>query len=196
MASVLRTFAKICLDANPDRDRRTASNMRKITFIIFTLTTGLLLNCSNDRSSDKSKGLNQTSVESYNEGDFNGTPFADTCICDFHDFGEYKISDDNYNIYKRGKGWNPNYYSCSWTWGEDISNIIPDDSTIRVMKIHLLDLDKFNIPTDLSEFGTDSIKNYVIATYTWRKGSEQGDRCVFDPFKTGKYPKPPQWTED
>lgn len=164
-------------------------------YIILILTTGLLLSCGDDKTTDDSKTLSPKPVESYAEGDFDGPPFADTCLCDFHEFGDYKISENNYNIYKRGKGWNPKYYSCSWTWGEDIANIFPEDTNILVMKIHLLDLDNFTIPTNSTEFGSDSIKKYVIATYTWIKGPKEGG-CIFDPYKTGKYPKPPQWTED
>ena len=83
------------------------------SYIILLITSGLLFSCCGDKPSDESKTLSQTPVESYSEDDFAGPPFSDTCLCDFDEFGDYKISLDNYNIYKRGKGWNPNYYSCS-----------------------------------------------------------------------------------
>ncbi len=169
--------------------------MKTISFISLILAAGLFFSCGDDKHADESKAQIQAPVEISAEDNFPGPPFDDTCLCDFHEFGDYKISSDNYNIYKRGKGWNPSYYSCSWVWGEDIANISPEDTTITIMKIHLLDLDNFTIPTDSTEFGADSIRNFVIATLTRDRVSGY-EKCVFDPYKTGKYPKPPQWTEE
>jgi len=150
-----------------------------------------LSSCSTDTPE---KEILNTGTVSQQEDDSEGPPFKHECLCDFKEFGSYKISDEDYNIYLRGKNWDPKLYSCSWIWGEDINNIFPEDSMVRLMKIHLLDLDHFNIPDNGTEYGNDSIKKYVIAVYTSRTGAKN-DNCVFDPYKTGKYPKPEQWTE-
>ena len=125
--------------------------------------------------------------------DSGGPPFRNNCLCSFQNFGSYKISNDNYNIYYSGKGWNPNLHSCSWAWGEDVYNEIPNDTNVTVLKIHLLDLDNFSLPTNKTEYGNDTIKKYVIAIFTHniKKGK---DTCfsIFDPYKTGKYKNPIQ----
>lgn len=159
------------------------------------LASLIVFSCSNPKVESKETTKDSTELKpavefehSSEESDF-GPPFNDTCLCNFKDFGEYKISNDNYNIYLSGKGWNPKFYSCSWPWGEIINNQMPEDTNVTVVKVHLLDLDTFAIPTNMTEYGNDSIKKYVIAVST-------NTKCVFDPYKTGKYPKPKQWVEE
>lgn len=72
---------------------------------------------------------------------------------------------------------------------------MPDDTNITVVKVHLLDLENFTLPTSLTEFGNDTLKQYAIAAFTYDKKSGKA-HCEFDPYKTGKYPKPKQWVED
>jgi len=142
-----------------------------------------------ERSTAENNISNQVTEQ---EVDENTPPFKDTCKCNFKRLGFYKISNDNYNVYLSGKNWNPQFKSCSFTWGEIIFNEIPSDTNIAVLKIHLLDLDRFIVPTDLTDYGNDSIKKYVIAIYYRYKN---GHKCIFDPFVTGKYPKPQGWSE-
>lgn len=125
--------------------------------------------------------------------DEDGPPFKDECKASFLRLGEYKISNDNCNIYYSGKNWNSKFYLCTWTWGELINNEFPEDTNVTFIKIHLLDLDKFNLPQDGTTYGHDSIKKYVIAVYS-RDSKGGSDENIFDPFKTDKYPKPKQWT--
>lgn len=129
------------------------------------------------------KGVAFTDSVVYNDG---GPPFSDTCNCDWKEFGSYKISNTNYNIYLCGKGFNPAYYSCSWIWGETVYNTFPDDTNVLVMKIHLLDLDSFTLPDNGTEFGHDSLKNYVMATFI-RNRSTGTEETIYDPYSTGKY---------
>jgi hypothetical protein len=56
-----------------------------------------------------------------------------------------------------------------------------------------LDLDKFYLPKNMTEYGNDSLKKYVIAIYTREK--DKMGICAFDPFNTGKYHKPKEWSE-
>lgn len=121
--------------------------------------------------------------------DDQGPPFKDKCLCDFKSFGKYEISKDNYNEYFSGKGWNPKLNACSWIWGELVYNETPNDSTVTLFKVHLLDLDNFRLPTNKTEYGNDSFKKYVIAIY--KSDSKKGyDTIIYDPYKTGKYPAP------
>ena len=156
--------------------------------LAFTVIFG---NCNT--SQDKQTLSKKDSV-SIATNDEDGPPFKDECTANFDRLGEYKIANDNCNIYYSGKGWNPEFYSCSWTWGELVNNEFPNDTNVTFFKIHLLDLDKFQIPDNGTDYGNDSIKKYVIAIYS-RDTKGEHDKSDFDPFKTGKYPKPKQWTE-
>lgn len=73
---------------------------------------------------------------------------------------------------------------------ESIENFIPEDTSVKDLKIHLLDVDSFLVPTDSIEYGIDSLRSYVIVVY-----NRNLDKCIFDPYKTGKYPKPKQWQD-
>lgn len=120
-------------------------------------------------------------------------PFKNRCLCKFNEFGYYKISDNNYNVYFSGKNWNPDLNDCAFIWGEIVNNIVPDPS-VTLLKIHLLDLNNFSIPSNLTEYGNDSIKKHVIAIYYYDQKSP--GKSVFDPYKTGKYRKPKGWNEN
>lgn len=164
--------------------------------LFHTLALLLLLTaCENEKKESVPAGINNSQVEAnVHSEEFDGPPFEEECEAGFHLAGTHKISNGNYNIYYLGKGWEPELYACSFTWGELISNGFPEDTAITGMKIHLLDLDKFVVPSDDSDYGQDSIKSYVIAVYS-RDEKTGKYRTMFDPFKTGKYPKPSQWVE-
>lgn len=159
--------------------------------LILSVATALYYSCDSpvEKNSEKSKIIEPASAE------FDELMTSDSCLCDFHEFGSYKISNENYNIYLSGKGWNQKSYSCSYAWGEDVNNIFVDDTNVIVLKIHLLDLKEFNVPDNSTEFGNDSIRKYVIATYT-RDKKKHTDNCIFDPYQTGKYSKPVQWIDN
>lgn len=170
--------------------------MTRLLFFLFL--SGLLpsfQSCEN--SSDDRAEISEKQADSIillKTEDEDGPPFENECKANFHRFGEYKISNSDCHIYYCGKGWNPDFYSCSWSWGELINNEFSDDTNVTAITIHLLDLERFVVPRDGSEYGNDSIKNYVIAVYGRKSGG--GDaKSIFDPFKTGKYPRPEQWIE-
>jgi hypothetical protein len=170
--------------------------MTILRHILFVLTISApFISCDNSPDT-RTQNNNPTTdtVKLLQADDEDGPPFKNECAAKFSRFGENKISNDNCNIYFSGKGWNPDYYSCSWTWGELINNEFSEDTNVTFIKIHLLDLDKFFIPKDGSEYGHDSIKKYVITVYS-RDSKGGNDKCIFDPYKTGKYPKPKQWVD-
>ena len=145
--------------------------------LFYCLVILLLAGCQNPRKANTSKRLAESE-----------TPTSD-CLCDFKKFGEQKINKDDYNIYLSGKGWNSNLKSCSFSWSEIVFNTIPPDTSLKLLKIHLLDLDKFEMPTNDNDYSNDSIKKYVISIYT-RDNIKKNYSIKYDPFNTGKYPKP------
>jgi hypothetical protein len=175
------------LAATVDHTMKMKLQILKISVVI------LFFGCTN--SNDKKSVKQKETADNVNKmEDADGPPFDKECLCSFNNFGVKKKDGNELNYYYSGQGWNSNYTSCTWTWGEIINNEFPDDTNIKVVKYHLLDLTEFNIPREINDYGNDSIKKYVIAIYTVdnKKGTE---KCVFDPFKTGKYPKPKQWIE-
>jgi hypothetical protein len=121
--------------------------------------------------------------------DYNGPPFKYKCECDFHLFGYKKVSNDNYNIYVCGKGWDPRYPSCGYAWGLFLADIDPKDTTVTEFRVHFLDLEKFEIPADDSDYGQDSLQKYVIAVFK-KVIKYNYFMTIFDPFYTGKYKEP------
>lgn len=123
-----------------------------------------------------------------------GPPFSDTCICSFDYLGGFRYNNDRYDLLISGTGWNPNYWSCTFTFGELISNEFPPDTLINDFRIHLVDLKKINKPLDSILFESALIQKNLIATQKLWPGDAY-TKCKFDPNKTGKYPKPKQWIE-
>ncbi|BDX37830.1 hypothetical protein CYCD_11850 [Tenuifilaceae bacterium CYCD] len=156
--------------------------------IFYCLIILIIVNCQNKKRdySPETKNTPKTELKSNSNGK---ETTRNDCLCSFKKFGEHKTSDDNYNIYLSGKGWNSNLESCSFTWGEITFNTIPADTSVKILKIHLLDLDQFEIPTDDREYTNDSIKKYVISIYT-RDNVKGNYSITYDPFNTGKYSKP------
>jgi hypothetical protein len=162
-----------------------------ILIFVFSFLFSACRQTSNQDTKDET--VNQTS-QADESSEEEGPPFKDECLCKFDDLGKKDTENKTYNVYISGKGWNPAFTSCSWTWGEMINNISPDDTTIINVKVHLLDLDKFELPKDNSDYSNDSITKHVIAIY--KRNTKTGEEtCIFDPYKTGKYPRPKQWTE-
>ena len=96
---------------------RIFGNMKKTANVLLIHFSLLLLSCGTEKAPGEAVATEKAPPSEVRvESDFDGPPFNDTCLCNFGEFGDYKISEDNYNIYNRGKGWNPAYYSCSWTW--------------------------------------------------------------------------------
>ncbi len=123
-----------------------------------------------------------------------GPPFKDECKCDFEELLGTVAQEKTCDMFIRGKNWNPDFESCPWIWGEYINNVIPRHKNMSVLRIHLMDLEHFTYTKDTSIYGNDTIRNYVIAIY-YRNNIKGWDNCIFDPFKTGKYPKPKHWAE-
>ncbi|MES2132670.1 MAG: hypothetical protein V4506_09985 [Bacteroidota bacterium] len=132
-------------------------------------------------------------VESIGDNNDGGPPFSDSCSCTFNTLAHIK-SGNTLDLVLSGKGWNPNAYSCSWTWGEIIHNEFPDDPTIEEFRIHLLDLDSIHQKSDVPFLQSKEFKQNLIATYSKSEG-QTSYTCKFDPNKIGKYPKPKQWRE-
>ena len=164
--------------------------MTLIKQILFFFTLSIIILACNAKTSKtestgKSSALNQSNKEIID----GLPPFKDSCLCTFQKFGVYKISNSNFNVYYSGKGWNPKYNSCTYSWGEIKYNENPNDTTVTYLKIHLIDLEKFILPNNMTEYGNDSIKKYVIAicSYDYKNNKRT---CTYDPFVTGKYSGP------
>jgi hypothetical protein len=168
--------------------------------IILIITTSILFFASThskrtetgtNKSSDSTTSLIQDKVTIDNE---DGPPFSDTCLCSFDYIGKIRTSEKRFDLILAGKGWNPSFYSCSWTWGEIINNEFPPDSIISDFRIHLVDLDKLDNNLDSTFLTNKQFNENLIATYS-KTSNDEYMTCKFDPNKTGKYVKPKQWTE-
>ena len=137
---------------------------------------------------------NKNTKPDLEEDDYGYPPFPDTCDCSFQHLGNFRFSPKRYDIVISGKGWNPEYVSCTYTWGEYISNVFPPDTLVTDFRIHLVDIEKLEKPLDSLWFESKRFKNNAIATYAHYEGS-QYMVTRFDPFKTGKYKTPEQWME-
>ena len=126
--------------------------------------------------------------------DEGGPPFSDTCLSTFEPIGEVKFKGGRLDLILSGKGWNHKYYSCTWPWGELISNESPSDTASIDFRIHLVDLDKTQLVIDSAFLQSQLFKDNLIATYS-KDPDKEYMTCKFDPNKTGKYQKPKQWTE-
>ena len=123
-----------------------------------------------------------------------GPPFSDSCTCRFDYIAEFRYNDHRYDLILSGKEWNPEYWSCTYSFGELISNEFPPDSLITDFRIHLVNIEKFDTKMDSILFESEYFQNNLIATQRLWPGDEY-TKCKFDPNKTGKYPKPEQWIE-
>lgn len=179
----------------------------KKTLLIFTIFNVLLYSCGSDKNVviDNSTGteiddtvtiqevIEQDSqiIDQEDEGCL--PPFNDTCVSSFARIAQVKINDTIETIVS-GKDWNPEYCSCTYTWGELINNEIPNDSSFKSHRIYLVDLDSIESTIDKEYLDSDEFKNYTIAKY-YKKEGEEYKKSYFDPYKIGKYPKPSRWVE-
>ena len=160
----------------------------KFITIIISMSLILFFSCSEINKTDS---IEHTSSHMDTE---DGSPFSDTCLCSFNKLGEVRWNKDRCDVFISSKGWNPDYYSCSWSWGEFINNESPEDTSIIDFRIHLVDLDKIHQTIDSAFLSSKYFNDNLIATFSKTQG-EKYRTCKFDPNKMGKYPKPKQWTE-
>jgi len=172
--------------------------MKKISIILTTLI--MVIGCNQkpkeqmkDSSSDIETRIENTEIESEIDNE-DEPPFSNTCDCTFNYIGEIKTGENRFDLILSGKGWNPEYYSCSLIWGEMINNEFPPETTITDFRIHLIDIVKITEVKDSTFFDSETFKTKLIATYS-KNAEEKYMTCKFDPNKTGKYPKPKQWVE-
>ncbi len=115
----------------------------------------------------------------------------DTCFGSFKEFGEKRIG-KTLNIYISGYKVELSKDCCQFTFGEIVHNIVPNDSMIEVVKVHLIDTVSFIIPNDSSLYGDKSVLRKVmclctIDTKTWQM------KFNVDPYDFGIYMKPENW---
>lgn len=168
--------------------------------IIFITTSLLFFACANSPIKDKQTSTSDESSTSITQLEKtiyyeDGPPFSDTCLCSFDYIGKIRSGTSRFDLILAGKGWNPIYYSCSWTWGEIINNEFPPDSLVTDFRIHLVDLDKLEKNIDSTFLKSKQFNDNLIATYS-KIGNNEFMICKFDPNRTGKYPKPKQWKEE
>lgn len=111
-------------------------------------------------------------------------PFKYDCLCDLHEFGEHMTSDGTLHVYKRGKGFNPHLRSCTFSFYEGVMNMHVGDTTFKVLKVHLLDVENFSVPTNNSVYGENNVNHKVIWIY---ERHQTYDTTIVDPFHTSIY---------
>ncbi len=164
----------------------------KLTLILLSIL--FLFDCSNSRKGPQKFNTQDLNVKDSKFIDQNGPPYSDSCACSFSYIGEIRSGKGRFDLIICGKGWDPNSYSCSYSWGELIANQFPPDSLISDFRIHLLDIEIPNQKIDSTFLNSEIFNNNLIATYSKSNG-EKYMTCKFDPNNTGKYPKPKQWIE-
>lgn len=122
----------------------------------------------------------------------NELPFKYPCESSFKYIGVIKVSDTRWEEIQIGKGWDSRRHSCTFVWGEHIYNNFPPDTVITDFRMHLVDLDSFDIELT-PEFLKSTLfkKNLIVTTIN----GENDLKTIWDPNKTGKYPKPNHWGE-
>lgn len=120
---------------------------------------------------------------------------SDTCLCSFETLKGFYYNQIRYDLIITTSNWNPNDYSCTYSFGELISNEFPPDSIITDFRIHLIDIKKLDFRLDSASFESETIQKQIIATQKLWDGDDFV-KCKFDPNHTGKYPKPKQWTNE
>lgn len=168
--------------------------------ILFITTLVLLSACTYSPKTDKQTSSSHDSTISLTQvvtliNNEDVPPFTDTCLCSFDYIGKIRTGTKRFDLILAGKGWNPSFYSCSWTWGELINNEFPPDSMVTDFRIHLVDIDKLDKNIDSTFLTTKQFNENLIVTYS-KTGKNEHMTCKFDPNKTGKYPKPKQWTQE
>lgn len=120
-----------------------------------------------------------------------GPPFSDSCQCRFNLIKEVRTSEERFDIVYSGKGWNPNYYSCTWVWEELVNNDFPPDSLVSDFRCHLIFADKISdsINLDSSFFKSDWFKSKLIVTFS-KEEDEEFTSSKYDPFENGLFSKP------
>jgi hypothetical protein len=158
--------------------------------VSFLAAIVLAIGCTNStNSSDKTSNVKYEEIEA-SKFEEDGPPFKIKCNSQVREFGRLKLNYGILNVYFSGKNWNPEIEACTFIWGEIINNIAPEED-VKLLKMHLLDLDSFLIPDNQTDYGNDSINKFVICIAYYKPDS--GAYEIFDPFKTGKYPKPRGW---
>lgn len=190
---VLPQYA-ICPSLNISPDIRHNFKDMNIKITIFFLSIFFLFDCSNSGKSLSKLRTQDLQIQNLKYIDQNGPPFTDTCSCSFNRIGGIKSEKGRFDLIIEGKGWNPNSYSCTYSWGELISNEFPPDSSISDFRIHLLDVAMPDQKIDSTFLKSEIFNNNLIATYSKCKG-EKYMTCKFDPNNTGKYPRPRKWIE-
>ena len=81
---------------------------------------------------------------------------------------------------------------CQWKFGEIVYNRGSNDSSIEIVKTHLIDLETFDLPKDSSEYGNNDVRKKVICIgiYNLRRGTI---KIIADPYNYGIYKKPKDW---
>ena len=123
-----------------------------------------------------------------------GPPFSDTCVCSFEYIGKIRTSRQRFDLIISGKGWNPSYNSCVFSWGELINNESPPDTLVTDFRIHLVDIASLDKNIDSIFLSSKLFSDNLIATFS-KASNEKYMTCKFDPNRKGKYTKPKKWTE-
>lgn len=172
--------------------------MRTLTIVIACLILIMSCNQKTENTSESSHHNVSKHIETVDSEselvDEVGPPFSDTCLSSFDYIGNIRVDENRFDLILSGKNWNPEYYSCTYTWGELINNEFPPDTLVKDFRIHLIEVDSLPNDLDSTFFETEIFKTKLIATYSKGK-NEEYMTCKFDPNKTGKYSKPKQWVE-
>lgn len=148
----------------------------------------MISSCNSRQSSNKAASSDSIKHRTYTN---NPSVCEDTCFGDFDRFGTKRIG-NTLNVYISGYNADIMIDCCRFTFGEIVYNYTPDDTTIEIVKMHLLDLKAFEIPKDSSLYGNDEIKRKVMCISINDKNSPD-IRIIADPYNIGIYKKPKEW---
>lgn len=149
--------------------------------ILYFILLTVLLACSDSQiSSDQIEAHIDSLTSETNTFDCD-PPFSDTCQSSFIKLTEIVIEDTAVLVYS-GAGWNKDYCSCTWGWGEVMFNEEPESANTKAFKIYLANLKSGQADFNKKYLESEEFKKLVILRYAHVQG-EQYMKVIFDPFK-------------
>jgi hypothetical protein len=134
-------------------------------------------------------GLSCIGIDKKSKSKFSFNPVIckDTCFGDFSVVGSKRIG-KTLNVYITGFGIDLSKDCCRFSYGEIIHNYVPEDTSLRIIKFHLIDLDSLEIINDTLEYSNETIKKKVMCISIDKKDST-GIKTIYDPYDYGIYKK-------
>jgi hypothetical protein len=165
----------------------------KTPSILIYLSISLILGCQGQTQEKSKPGKHVPEINPVARTRYSAMPAfcGDTCFGDFNDLGSKRIG-NTLNIYVSGQHVDLMRKCCQFAFAEMVYNTRPNDSTIVIIKTHLIDMGSFDIPKDTTEYGSSEVKKKVMCLCIDNLKTGQL-KIIADPFKYGLYKKPKCW---